>query len=283
MANAVQAFDRDELLLLGDRNLAEFAKVQALWSPLGEVRACDDMQLAASGTRFPAGMFNCLVPIGAPPDAAQACTWLDRAREFFAARERGFSVYVRVERDAVLAEACHSLGMQAQGTSPGMVLDAPVPEAELAPGVHIARVTGATGVRDYASVAAPAFAMMSLPEAVAQSLFGEPQRMLTPELALYVAYLDGVPAAAAMSLLSHGIAGIYWVATRPELQRRGLADAITRRTSNDAFARGAACVVLQASPFGEPVYLRMGYREVTRYGWMYLTRAQVEQLTHGAP
>jgi hypothetical protein len=63
------------------------------------------------------------------------------------------------------------------------------------------------------------------------------------------------------------------VATRPDAQRRGLGDAVTRRAGNEAFVRGAACVVLQASKFGEPVYRRMGYREIARYGWMFMSRA----------
>jgi ribosomal protein S18 acetylase RimI-like enzyme len=262
------------LLSVADRNLAEFAKVQALWSCGGEVVASDDLQLAASQTRFPAGMSNSAMPVGPSPDAPQASAWLMRARAFFAARERGFTVYAREERDAALVEACRALGMQAMDSSPGMVLDAAVPEPAPAPGVRIARVTDATGVADFVSVAAPAYALLAMPEAVTRAIFAQPERMRNPELALLVAYLDGVPAATAISLLSHGIAGLYWVATRPELQRRGLADAITRRASNDAFARGAGCVVLQASKFGEPVYRRMGFREVTRYRWRFMTRAQ---------
>jgi hypothetical protein len=30
---------------------------------------------------------------------------------------------------------------------------------------------------------------------------------------------------------------------------------------------GAEAAVLQASVMGEPIYLKMGYREVTRYPW----------------
>jgi ribosomal protein S18 acetylase RimI-like enzyme len=275
MADATRSgLDPDELLQLADSNLAEFARLQALWSPAGEVLACDDMQLAVSGTRFPAGMSNSLIPLGPPPDAQRAQRWVQRACAFFAERERGFTVYVRAERDRALAETCRALGMQAMDSVPGMVLDAPVPEAALAPGLRIARVRDVRGIADFVSVAAPAYAMMSMPEAVTQSVFAHPERMVAPDLVIYVAYLDGVPAATVLSLLARGIAGIYWVATRPDLQRRGLADAITRRAGNEAFARGAACVVLQASKFGQPVYVRMGYREITRYAWLFMTRAQ---------
>jgi ribosomal protein S18 acetylase RimI-like enzyme len=264
----------EQLLQLADRNLAEFTKVQALWTLAGEVVAADDVQLVASETRFPVGMFNCMVPVGPPPDSARARAWLERARAFFAARDRGFTAYVRGTRDAALADACTALGMSAMPASPGMVLDAPLPESPL-PGVRIARVADAQGVADLIAVVAPAYAMLSMPEPVTQNIFSDARRVLTPEIALYVAYLDGAPAATAISLLSHGIAGIYWVATRPDSQRRGLGDAVTRRAGNDALGRGAACVVLQASKFGEPVYRRMGYREITRYGWMFMSRTQL--------
>jgi predicted GNAT family acetyltransferase len=70
-----------------------------------------------------------------------------------------------------------------------------------------------------------------------------------------------------MSLLSHGIAGIYWVGTVPSARRRGLATLCTQAVGNDAFAQGARRVVLQASAEGEPLYRAMGYREFTRYPW----------------
>ena len=80
-----------------------------------------------------------------------------------------------------------------------------------------------------------------------------------------LAVMGGV--AGAMVLASHGIAGIYWVATLAESRGRGYGEAVTRAVANDAFQRGADAVVLQASPFGEPVYRRIGFREITRYHW----------------
>ena len=76
--------------------------------------------------------------------------------------------------------------------------------------------------------------------------------------------------------MHQGVGGIYWVGTRPELARRGLAAALVRRVSNHLFEHGARCVVLQASKMGEPVYLRLGYREITRYRYAFFLREQVE-------
>ena len=117
--------------------------------------------------------------------------------------------------------------------------------------------------------------MMALPSAVSTAFFVNAERILTPDLSAYVAYQDGVPAATVICLASHGIAGLYWVATRPDLQRRGLADAITRHACNAAFDAGAGCVILQASPFGDPVYRRIGFREIARYAWFFVTREKL--------
>ena len=58
---------------------------------------------------------------------------------------------------------------------------------------------------------------------------------------------------------------MYWVASLPSERRKGAADAVTRFVTNAAFDRGASVVTLQASRAGEPIYRRMGYREVVRY------------------
>ena len=108
---------------------------------------------------------------------------------------------------------------------------------------------------------------MGLPAEVTARIFGSPERILQPHIVAVVAYRDGAPAAGAMTILSHGIAGVYWMGTVAPARGAGLGDACTRAVSNAAFDRGAAFVVLQASPQGEPIYLRMGFREVTRYVW----------------
>jgi len=61
------------------------------------------------------------------------------------------------------------------------------------------------------------------------------------------------------------VGGVYWVGTVPAARRRGAADAVTRHVTRAAFEQGARMVTLQASAAGEPVYRRMGYREVGRY------------------
>jgi ribosomal protein S18 acetylase RimI-like enzyme len=260
-----------EWVELADRNLIEFERLGALWDRRGEVETRNDLQLVASGTRFPAGMFNAAHPLRAPADADEARAWLAQASAFFAARGRGFSVYIRGERDRALADACVARGMVLGGSPPGMLLAQKLPEPELPAGTRIDRVADGRALVDFTAVAAAGFGLHGLPAKVAQQILGDATRALSPELAFYLAYVDERPAATAISLLSHGIAGLYWIASLPELHRRGLGSAITRRASNDAFDAGAGAVILQASTHGEPVYRRLGYRTLVEYRWYFMT------------
>ena len=88
-----------------------------------------------------------------------------------------------------------------------------------------------------------------------------PERFLEPHIAAVVAYRGDEPVAAAMTLLSHGIAGVYWVATLAAARGQGLADVVTRAVTNRGFELGAAVNTLQASPMGESIYRRMGYED----------------------
>ena len=74
-----------------------------------------------------------------------------------------------------------------------------------------------------------------------------------------------------MVLYSHGIAGVYWVGTLSEARGRGHATRLMQSVSARAFDRGARCVILQATQFGEPIYQKLGYREFTRYPWYLAT------------
>ncbi len=80
-----------------------------------------------------------------------------------------------------------------------------------------------------------------------------------------VAYLDGEPVAAAQTILSHTIAGVYFVGTVERARGSGLGDAVTRAVTNRAFEAGAGAVTLQASVMGEPIYLKMGYQTIYHY------------------
>ena len=78
----------------------------------------------------------------------------------------------------------------------------------------------------------------------------------------YVARVDGRPAASVVSHDHEGDCSIWWVATIPEARGRGLAPALMRRALADGKARGCEVTTLQATKLGQPVYERLGYRNL---------------------
>jgi GNAT superfamily N-acetyltransferase len=90
-------------------------------------------------------------------------------------------------------------------------------------------------------------------------------------LKLYLGLMDGKPAATSMYYLGAGVAGIYFVAALPEVRNKGVGFAITQKPLLEAKKLGYRIGVLGASKMGEPVYLRMGFKEYFKtgsYSWM---------------
>jgi hypothetical protein len=110
-----------------------------------------------------------------------------------------------------------------------------------------------------------AYESLGLPGDIPPRLFADARALLAPHIVAFVASLGDVPAAGAMTIVTHGVAGVYWVGTTPEARGRGLAELCTRAVGNAGFDLGARIAALQASQMGEPVYRRMGYYEATRY------------------
>lgn len=81
-----------------------------------------------------------------------------------------------------------------------------------------------------------------------------------------VGYADGAPASTASVVPIDGIAYVALVATHPEQQKRGYAEAVLRHALARARdAHGCERTVLHATPAGRPVYTRMGYQDVMTY------------------
>jgi ribosomal protein S18 acetylase RimI-like enzyme len=256
--------DTETLLRLADLNLAESYREMARWHAHTEILERGSMLLTCGPDSFPALSFAMRTGPGPHPSPDD---FLQLATAFFRERKRTFSIRLRSHADADLAAVCEARRLPRLDESPGMVLDGTLAEAIAAEGVELRTVNDPQLAADFGRVAAAAYETAGLRKESAALQFGIPERLLEPHLFAMVAYLDATPSACAMALLSHGIAGVYWVGTVPGARRRGLGELCTRAVGNEAFARGVHRVVLQASAEGEPVYRSMGYREFTRYPW----------------
>lgn len=82
-----------------------------------------------------------------------------------------------------------------------------------------------------------------------------------PAVRYYVGRFDGKPVAISLLFLCEGIAGIYNVATIPQMRHRGFGTAMTRHALLEALDLGYHVAVLQASEMGVPVYRHLGFQE----------------------
>lgn len=98
----------------------------------------------------------------------------------------------------------------------------------------------------------------------------------------FVAFLDGVPLGCATVFLGAGVAGLYHVGTVQRARGYGIGKAVTLAALEHARDLGCRVSILHASDEGEPIYRRIGYREVCRMShWHYSKERQILQKLPG--
>jgi ribosomal protein S18 acetylase RimI-like enzyme len=197
---------------------------------------------------------------------------LERAQAFFGSRDRGFAVWARAgaAEDRDLIATAEQAGLQAVFEMPEMLLDRRAEEHPLAAGIELQRVAAAEDADEYWKVAASAYASIGFPPEVF-AFYESRDGLVADNVAAFLARLDGRPAGIAMTIVSHGVAGIYWVGSTEEARGRGLGWAVTATAVNAGFDLGAEIASLQASPMGESLYRKMGFETIFDYRLMMWT------------
>ena len=193
---------------------------------------------------------------------------LARAREFFSGRGAASRVWARggVAEDRELISVAEAAGFRSVYEMPEMVIAKRVEAPQLADGVAIRQLTGAEDAEAYWRIAAAAYADVGFPPEVFSFYKGLERLCPGRRRALaFLADLDGDPVAIAMTIVNHGIAGIYWVGNLAEARGRGIGRAVSAAATNAGFDLGADLASLQASPMGEPVYRALGYETIYDY------------------
>jgi ribosomal protein S18 acetylase RimI-like enzyme len=77
---------------------------------------------------------------------------------------------------------------------------------------------------------------------------------------VYIAHVEGSPAASVVTQDHKGDCSVWWVAVVPEARGHGLAGGLMRRALAGGRDRGCEVTTLQATKAGQPTYERLGYR-----------------------
>jgi ribosomal protein S18 acetylase RimI-like enzyme len=192
----------------------------------------------------------------------------------FAARGTGFLWWVApFHEPADLGDRLLRAGLRFEGTAPAMAMaldDLPRDEAPPA-GLAIEPVVDEAGVRAFVDVLAlemgvppgqpnpAALHHAALLEVVPASLAAEPAPLR------FLGRIDGRPVATSRISIGGGAAGLYAVATLPDVRGRGIGRAMTLAALQAGRALGYRIGVLQASDSGFPVYRRIGFRTIFDY------------------
>src|ERR1700733_1634512 len=231
---------------------------QELWRDM--VRWSGGLVHEEDGLLFVAGPSSYLrvaIRLDESIDGAEA---VGRAGAFFAASEGDHIVLVREPDDDDLAGAALGAGYIPAWTERPMALYEPPEPSPLTADLDIRPVSSSAEVLDYGRVVAEANDDPGERERAGLLFHG--QTILAPHIAAFVAYLEDAPASCAMTLASHGVAGVFYVGTVEHARRRGLGDALTRLAACAGFALGARAAWLGASEMGAELYRRIGFSEL---------------------
>jgi hypothetical protein len=199
-------------------------------------------------------------------DSIGAEDFVARASEFFAARERRFSIWLRAgqEADRGLAAAAEAAGFQAVYEMPEMLLGEELATESLPAGAELRRLNDEGEAPGFWEVAKAAYASNGFPPEVFAG-YTDHSGLLAENVVAFLVYLDDEPASIAMTIVSHGVAGVYWVGSVERARGLGLGRAVTVAATNAGFELGAELASLQASPMGRPIYAKLGYETVFDY------------------
>lgn len=218
--------------------------------------------LAVTGSQIPA--LNGILSVRPTPDAAELGPLSDKA----AARVAGlpWSIRLRGEPDAELVSLAAAHGLGTLTRQPFMLLP-------LADGAQSAASDTAEAVRplrdeEFETFATVLGAAFGAPASVITSLY-TPAVLGLPFVGAYLAEVDGVPAAAGLSILTERHVGLANIGTRPEYRRRGLGRAVTDAILRDARSAGAHTAYLHSSDEAVPLFEQAGFR--TAESWTAFT------------
>jgi ribosomal protein S18 acetylase RimI-like enzyme len=188
-----------------------------------------------------------------PPEKALAAL-----RAFDEEHGSRLNLWMSLEGDADLVAAAEAAGMGRGIELEDMATASAPPLPEAGPGVESVKVVDAATADAFGDVHR-ALRIEADQDTESVQHFASREVLSDPRVHAYVAYLEGVPAACAMTFRHEETAGLFWVATKTSARRRGLGALVSAAAVRAAFQDGAESVTLTATALGAPVYRRLGF------------------------
>lgn len=223
-----------------------------------------NQRFATRTVELDGGVLACLTPAAPDRSLPNAVLYDDPgavgaqhgelARLYADAGVRAWTVWVQ-PGDDVLADALAAAGHAADGTPMRMAaslaeIDLSVPAPEGLRRVDDWRLVGALNDAAYGVTGLEA-AFAGFPADGAEG---------------WIAEVGGEAAATVSTMRHEDDVYVLFVATRPDHRGGGLCRGLLCHALREAAAAGAITTSLEGSPMGEPIYTRMGYRALGRFG-----------------
>ncbi|MFN7994618.1 MAG: GNAT family N-acetyltransferase [Bryobacteraceae bacterium] len=245
-----------------DANLRESFRVLAAHRTGGDLRELDGVSIASAGVTFQ--MFNAAFLSSPVASEAQMERRVAQAAVYFGARGLRWAYWIsdgwldsRTRKR--LKNVLRKQNLYQAVELPGMLAESVLPADRQLPAIEIRRVDSDPVKDAFCAIGSTCF---NVPLPWFREVFdGE---SVWKDFAAYVGYVDGEPVSTAATVMGAGAIGIYNVATLPGQQRRGYGEAVMRYAIGEAEREhGLRKSILQSTPQGFDLYLRMGYRTVS--------------------
>jgi ribosomal protein S18 acetylase RimI-like enzyme len=181
------------------------------------------------------------------------------------AEARGQDEFILV--DSWMALDLAGLGFSLGETEPWYLrAPAPLPGRHVPEGLLIERLTNASQLEQFERASVEGFGVVS-PNNITTFQIHAAASLEDSRLHCYIGWVEGRAVSVSMAYISHGVAGVYGVATVPEFRRRGYGEAITWAAIGSGPSLPA---VLEPTEIAASLYRRMGFAEVGRLRkWRY--------------
>jgi GNAT superfamily N-acetyltransferase len=163
-----------------------------------------------------------------------------------------------------LAGRLEAAGFEDVGTNPLMTLDLTLPgdPVVVPPGLVVREATDLDDIRRVAAFAVGSIGAAGDPSDPFAGTFIRLATEPDPRLRLFGGDVAGELVTCSALFTGTGVAGIYAVATDEAHRGRGYGGVLTAAAMDAGRSQGFDTSVLMASDLGEPVYRRLGFREV---------------------